>query len=701
MGAKLKRQLALAGAAIVLSSGAVRHAAAQDAIALPTLDVTSSRLGGEITGASTTVITAADIEKSPAQSLPDILGQATGVQVSHLTNSQIGVNATVDIRGFGAFAQSNVLVLVNGRRYQDFDLQGFDFASIPLNSIERVEITRGMSGTVLYGDGAIGGVINIVTKTGSGGFKGRFEALGGSYGYGEARGSVGGASGPWSVSVNGNAATADGYRDNSDVRQGNVVASLNYRVLGASAYLNVSADDQKQNLPGTLPNMVGAYPITLSSPRSSVTPFDWAKKQDINVSGGFTQKLGFGGELIIDGGVRQKYQQGLFYNYFPAPAFVFDPSAAVPANYVDTRMTTLSFTPRLNWSHNLFGVPGKLLAGFDLYNTQYTSDREQDIGLPPIHTYDIRQTTAAVYAMNTTTVLPQLDVSIGGRLQRNMIEGTDAYNAAVDPNAGFYASNPKAPPVDRGEWQYAAHLGAEYRVLPALTLFGRAAHAFRLPNADERVGSGNPFGTVLPANLDLQTQKSSDIEGGFRARVDRFTFESTAYAMWLTNEIHFIPALFANINLDPTRRLGWENSATYAVSNDLRLRGGVAYTRATFREGPNAGNDIPLVARWSGNAGVSWDIWRKLATLDVTLRYVGERRMDNDQANAQPQIPATATVDVRLGGEYRNMFWSVAALNLFDKHYYDYAIASAFVVGAFNAYPQAGRTFLVRAGVNF
>jgi hypothetical protein len=45
-------------------------------------------------------------------------------------------------------------VLVNGRRYQDFDLQGFDFSSIPLNSIERIEITRDNSGTVLYDDGA-------------------------------------------------------------------------------------------------------------------------------------------------------------------------------------------------------------------------------------------------------------------------------------------------------------------------------------------------------------------------------------------------------------------------------------------------------------------------------------------------------------------------------------------------------------------
>ena len=144
---------------------------------LPPIDVSWSRTGtAGIVGASTSVITAQDIQRSPSQSLPDILAQQVGVQVMHVTGSPNGNGDLVDLRGFGAFAQSNVLVLVNGRRYQDFDLQGFDFSQIPLNSIERIEITRGMSGTVLYGDGAVGGVINIVTKTASGApFSGRVE----------------------------------------------------------------------------------------------------------------------------------------------------------------------------------------------------------------------------------------------------------------------------------------------------------------------------------------------------------------------------------------------------------------------------------------------------------------------------------------------------------------------------------------------
>ncbi len=135
---------------------------------LPTIDVSTSRLGAgsTIVGTSSSVITAEDIQQSPAQTLPDILQSQAGIQLQHVSAGANGARDSVDLRGFGASAPSNVLVLVNGRRFNDFDLQGFDFSSIPINAIQRIEITRGNSGAVLYGDGAIGGVINIVTKNG-------------------------------------------------------------------------------------------------------------------------------------------------------------------------------------------------------------------------------------------------------------------------------------------------------------------------------------------------------------------------------------------------------------------------------------------------------------------------------------------------------------------------------------------------------
>ena len=123
-----------------------------------------------------------------------------------------------------------------------------------------------------------------------------------------------------------------------------------------------------------------------------------------------------------------------------------------------------------------------------------------------------------------------------------------------------------------------------------------------------------------------------------------------------------------------------------------------------FREGPFAGNDVPLVSRWTGSAGVSWDVYKKYLTIDAVARFFGPRRMDNDSANLQVEIPGQTLVDFRIGGEYQNVFWSLSVQNLFDVHYFEYAISSLTfisclpVLGTYNAYPLPGRTVMAKAG---
>lgn len=705
-----------AGALALMAFYAQQAAAQDNTIVLPRIDVESSRLGTGITGTSTSVISADDIAHSPAQTLPDILSQQAGVQLQHLFSATNGSRDTVDLRGFGAFAPSNVLILVNGRRYQDFDLQGFDFSSIPLNSVDHIEVTRGNSGTVLYGDGAIGGVINIVTKKGAQApFSGRVEGLGGSFGYREGRQSATASSGPWSFALFSNAVGSEGYRVNSMLRQENINGSVNYTGSGWSGYFNVAGDRQHQGLAGGLNNLPGNYPYTLSTPWQSITPLDWGNKQGINFSSGITATLAPGVDLTVDGGLRRKFQQAQFYSYLDPNTFLYSLPAATPMNYVNTVMTTTSLTPRLDVSHRLFGVQNRLLTGIDIYNTQYNSDRPTSPAAIPVHTYDIRQLTSAFYGMNTTSLTPSTELSLGGRIQRNMVKATDVYNATNDPNVAFggYPNNPQAPSLDTSEWQYAAHLGIEQRINSAFTVFARAARAFRLGNADERVGAGGPFLFTVP-NFDLKTQTSYDVEGGVRLNTGPLRVESSVYEMKLKNEIHFLPAIGVDTNLDPTQRRGWETNVIYQLNDSVRLRGGATYTRATFREGPYAGNEIPLISRWTGNSGLSWDIAQKLLVLDVTGRFFGPRRMDNDQMNIQPLIAGEATIDTKLSGQYGNFFWSASVLNVLDKHFFDYAIASGGIaagpffptgapptIGAFSAYPLAGRTFLGQAGLTF
>jgi iron complex outermembrane receptor protein len=653
-------------------------------------NATANRQFAGIVGASTTVITAADIAHSPAQSVQEIIAQTPGVQLTSLYGVN-GVGTTVDLRGFGAFATANTLVLINGRRLNDIDMAGVDLSTIPRDSIERIEITRGNSGAVLYGDNAVGGVINIVTKSGAGGPPVAMRFEGGAGSFNQLNGAVSTAvnSGPWSASFYGNGFKSDGYRVNNALDQRNGIGSINYNTADLTAFVTLSGDNQQLQLPGgrLVDPSIGLNELATDR-RSTSTPFNYADKQGANVTAGFTKSLWNGAELIVDGGVRDKKQQAGFFGS--------DPS--IPFNYVDTHLQTWSITPRLSIKNSILGVPSAILTGIDYYDASYHSERPEFKGAPPIHVYDLAQQTAAGYWQHTIGLLPTTDFSYGARAQNTSLSARDRF----DPNAPG-AFDTQANPLDSSETQYAAHVGIEHRFNDVFAVFGRAARAFRTPDVDERVASGPAFAgfTPIPGNFTLKTQTSNDIEGGFRVKAGMFQMQSSIYDMDLVNEIHFDPVNFFNYNLDPTRRYGSETSASFRASDTVLLRGGFAYTRAVFREGQFAGNDIPLVSRYTASAGVTWNIWQNYLVADATVRYWSSRHMDNDQPNVQPLIPANATVDFKLGGEYQHFFWSLSVNNLFNALYYDYAIASAFTSGRFSAYPLPGRTYLVRAGATF
>ncbi len=194
-----------------------------------------------------------EIERSPGQTIQDILAREPGVQVRSLFGGVNGAQTSVDMRGFGATAVNNTLILINGRRLNDLDLAGVDFSTIPRKSIERIEITRGNSGAVLYGDGAVGGVINIVTKTGV-----EPAAVGARAGelrlvrlprrrrIGQRLTSVRLSA----TSAYGNAIGSDGYRENNVLRQQNGVGDLRYTGEQGSALSQALRRQPALGLPG-------------------------------------------------------------------------------------------------------------------------------------------------------------------------------------------------------------------------------------------------------------------------------------------------------------------------------------------------------------------------------------------------------------------------------------------------------------------
>ncbi|MBK8509929.1 MAG: TonB-dependent receptor [Candidatus Competibacter sp.] len=113
------------------------------------------------TAAAVFVITAEDVRRSGATTLPEVLRMVPGLAVGRINTSEWGISA----RGFQSQAANKLLVLVDGRSVYNSLFSGvyWDSQDILLQDVERIEVVRG-PGATTWGANAVNGVINIITK---------------------------------------------------------------------------------------------------------------------------------------------------------------------------------------------------------------------------------------------------------------------------------------------------------------------------------------------------------------------------------------------------------------------------------------------------------------------------------------------------------------------------------------------------------
>ena len=224
---------ALSGVLFSVAADA-QEAASSDDEQRPVLEITVTRPRIEqgVPGMAVTVISAAEVARSPAASLAELIGFAPGAQHRDLFGASRGARSYVDVRGFGATATQNTLILLNGRRLNDIDNTGVELLNIPVSSIRRIEVLRGNSAAVLYGDGAVGGAVNIVTWSAP--TAARVAGAVGSHGLREGTISVARADAETSWALDANAVRSRGWRANNALDQRGVTARVRRFGTGAS-----------------------------------------------------------------------------------------------------------------------------------------------------------------------------------------------------------------------------------------------------------------------------------------------------------------------------------------------------------------------------------------------------------------------------------------------------------------------------------
>ncbi|HUO23850.1 MAG TPA: TonB-dependent receptor [Caulobacteraceae bacterium] len=130
---------------------------------------------------STTTVTQQQVQAAPELTLDQLVNRLPGVFTSQVPAAQLHpTGQEFNIRGFGTTTNVNTLVMVDGEPINDPYFRTIDWSQLPKSAVDRIEIIRGGGGAGLWGNMAMGGVINVVTRT-PGPDDNRIEASYGSF----------------------------------------------------------------------------------------------------------------------------------------------------------------------------------------------------------------------------------------------------------------------------------------------------------------------------------------------------------------------------------------------------------------------------------------------------------------------------------------------------------------------------------------
>jgi len=610
-----------------------------------------------------TVIDKETIERSYVRSVPDLLKQQAGIVVRDLLGN--GKTAQVDIRGFGDTALSNILVLVNGRRASEVDISGTDWTQIDVNSVDRIEIARG-PGSVLYGDNAAGGVINIILKNGSG----KKPAMGvkyrsGSYRYNSYSGYVEGGSDFLDYYGTISYSDTNGYRINNGLEAEDFNANVTFKPAPGSK-IKVEGGYHKDwyGMPGVL----RPQDVALLGWRGSTTPNDRAKTQDDYIMGSPETKLEMRwGDLALLCDILARSRR---------TASVFFYGGGINRE-INNHIRTLGLTPKAVFSSELFGMTNRVVAGFDGYN-----DRDEILNTNFGGGKDliiITKKTAGFYAADTINVLPSLSLNSGYRAEWVWDDFNQQQMAAVRNG--------------KSRFQYAVEAGVSYRYNERSAVYLNYARSFRFPVLDE-------FYDIFTGavNSNLEPQFGNNYEIGVKENSSKYlSVKADYFIMDLKHEIYYDPISFSNSIYDHTMHRGLETEAHLFLFDCIDCFANYTYQQVYYIGSSYAGNDIPLVPQQKFAAGFTYTLM-KCANFSYAANYVGFRRYLNDERSVAPRIKDHVTHDIKMS-YYKYGFEAYSAIyNIFNLKYYDYGVSSADGRRQ-NYYPSPGINYVI--GVNY
>ncbi|MGA2623340.1 MAG: TonB-dependent receptor [Bacteroidota bacterium] len=634
---------------------------------METVVITADRFQNKIaqTTSSASVVDSKEIQRLPVATLSDVLENVPGFFI--FNTDGMGRNSIVSTRGFyGGGEADYILLQVDGKQVNDLESGLANWNLFPLNSIGTVEVSRGAS-SPLYGDAALGGVVNVITRTGDttrthasveGGTYGLFNAgLGG-------RGMWG--SNPYQLFVSDERTT--GFRSHGNWQGGTVNGDISFQLTEFSK-LWLSTLDQwtKSDDPGPLTQE------ELDASRTASSPYYKADGKDdkrYQLQADYSTTFSNGAELTGKVYYNRKDADDIGTYVTPAEIVKFVPAFTViglydTSFYGDTKERELrsnegGINIKYDYSSLISSMKNRLVVGFDgtsgrLQSTYYSqfSGFEENYLLQGF----TRDTTVAdgiakrakyaFYVNDEVRLIDRLALNIGARFDGQ----DDGYDGTFPHNMTFTANHTALSPKAGLNLQFAENenfSGSAYATIN---------RSFKAPTldqlADQRpitaglftpIGGGRYsfFTSDFPpfSNSMLRPQKGTSYEIG---TYQRFKLHENLYSemilslyqMDMTDEIDFDLSTFKYLNIQQSRHQGAEIGLRVYSTPGLTVFANYTWSSVKFTSGHNDGNFLKAIPRNVFVAGASYEHGSGIRA-SMTWNFVNDMFLDDGNTAMLP-----------------------------------------------------------------
>jgi len=578
------------------------------------------------TAKNVTIVTQEDIQNKGASTVAEALRGVPGLDI----RSMDGSDPVFDMRGSGATAGSNTLVLLDGVPLNNIEGRYFT-SQIPIDQIEKIEVIPS-GGAVMYGDGATGGVINIITKLpqdkknyGSVNMEaGSWNTRKGTVNYGTKIGDK------FLLDTSYTYTEGDGYRTpHPDYKDGDTKKSLwlRGRYLLDDGYLEMRYNYNK------VEDSYSDY-LTKEKFDDSIKQHGASGGKYKNISNEYTltynkklsDKLSF---LIYGGYTENDYRYKATY---------------YPTAYNENKrnlITQYYIKPQLKYT---YGKDSYVILGGDYKNGKV----EDRVSKNP----DKEKESYGGYILNKTTV-GQFQFTQGYRKERSDFDYFEFSQPDIKIKKKFSSD--------------AYELAANYLYSDTGSIYLSFTQGFRTPNTDDL---GAWYG-------DIDVQETKAYELGVKDMYKNTYISSSIFLIDTDNEIYLkkdptdkdYGKYGKNTNFDgKVRRIGGQVSLQHYFDK-LTLRENISYIQPKVTSGEYDGKEFAGVPRWNANLGVTYNFTDNLLG-NLDMYYSSKTYSTDDFANKLGKDNDYITVDANLKYKFENGLEIYTGIrNLFDKKY--------------------------------